>query len=280
MADAIHSVLSQFRDSILGAVATLEFRLRDLIQVQGGTTSTVDLTDLRSRIEQLETIRSVQSEEKFKRLEDLIQKMNTGPSIVSETCGDESHVRSELMKITKPTSSNVLVPVGIHSIHVISAAPVPSLVKKNLEVIIEDGDQDGASHSEVTSEKDEEPSLEEFDVDGVIYYKDDEHAVYEKTGEGEYEQVGQWDPNEETLEFFETEDSKSQETMEVEEKEAVEEEEEDEEEEEEEEEELECEEFEYNGTTYLRDTENKVYTAEGELIGLWNGKRIRPVPSS
>ena len=54
--------------------------------------------------------------------------------------------------------------------------------------------------------------------------------------------------------------------------------------EEEEEEGLELEEFEYKGRTFYKDPSNNVYTTDGdgevilEPVGVWNGKRIAPMP--
>lgn len=254
MADYIHQALSAFRDTILTAVARLEFQLRD---VKGVSVSSEDMTDVKS---------CLQTHEKMlAHLAQQISSLSITPSapVVTQVANEVT----ELLKIQASESKNVLVIAKEEAqdsdseseVEDSESEPESEQSEEESVSIEEPGDDCGATKSEAEEEEDaEQPSLTEFEVDGETLYRDEENAVYRKSGDEEYEQIGEWDPNEETLMLYETEEEQ----------------EEAQEEEEEEEEALECETFIYKGTTYLRDAENTVYNKEGEEIGTWNGKTV------
>ncbi len=276
MADTIHSALSSFRDTMLTAVARLEFELRDAAAASAAK-AVYDIP-IKSEVQDV-TVSSTLT--KFeKTLQDIASRMNelevkltassTPISVQSPTL--DSKVVQELMSIQLPEHSrNVLVP-SIRSTPALAAAvaaanvPVLTLSEGNGES--ESGsDMEMASEEEseiVDAEEEEEGDVVEESEDdsseplkkvvikGQTYYMDDDNAVYHETEDG-YEQVGTYNPKTDSVEVI---------ADEVEAEEA-----------EEEEEAVEVEEFVFKGKTYQRDSDNNVYL-DGDHIGTWNGKKI------
>lgn len=271
MADYIHQALSAFRDTILTAVARLEFQLRD---VKGTTSSTEDMTEVKSCLQSHKQMLAHLSQQisslSIPHTVPVISTTTQASSVSTQV----SNEMTELLKIQPSESKNVLViPKAVVAQESDSEDEVEESVTESEEesvTIEEPGDDCGATKSDVEEDQDaEQPSLTEFEVDGEILYRDEENAVYRKTGDEEYEQIGEWDPNEEALMLYEAEEAEEQED-EAEDQEEV----EDQEEAQDEEEALECESFVYKGKTYLRDAENTVYNEDGEEIGTWNGKAV------
>ena len=236
MADSLHTALSQFRDTVLNAVAGLEFKLRDLSKdsTKDCTNTSIEYINAIDRLHKQNEHLVSSNQYIISSIKSLEENISSLKSIPKKT---DSEYSTEILNIVKPVSENIV---------------VTELAKS-------------------------EPELEKLVVDGVEYYKDTDNNVYVKKGDN-YEQVGEWDPSENTLGLYDEEDEDLQEDEEIEvvetEEEVEETEEEVEETEEEVEEAVECESFEYKGITYLRDSENNVYNDEGETIGVWTGKKV------
>ncbi len=272
MADTIHSALSSFRDTMLTAVARLEFELRDAAAASAAK-AVYDIP-IKSEVQDV-TVSSTLT--KFeKTLQDIASRMNelevkltassTPISVQSPTL--DSKVVQELMSIQLPEHSrNVLVP-SIRSTPAlaaaVAAANVPVLTLSEEEVVEESEEEVEEEVVEVEAEEEEEGDVVEESEDdsseplkkvvikGQTYYMDDDNAVYHETEDG-YEQVGTYNPKTDSVEVI---------ADEVEAEEA-----------EEEEEAVEVEEFVFKGKTYQRDSDNNVYL-DGDHIGTWNGKKI------
>jgi len=240
MADSLHTALSQFRDTVLNAVAGLEFKLRDLSKDSPKDSPKDSTTDYITAIDRLhkQNEHLVSSNQyiisSIKSLEENISSLKAIPKKT------DSEYSTEILNIMKPVSENIVV----------------TEVDK---------------FANITPD---EPELEKFVVDDLEYYKDTDNNVYVKKGD-DYEQVGEWDPSENTLGLYDEDEEEDEEVVEDEEdEEVVEAEDEEVVEDEDEEEAVECESFEYKGITYLRDSENNVYNDEGETIGVWTGKKV------
>lgn len=247
MADQLHNALSQFRDTLLTAVARLEFQLRDGL-VQKNTRRTVSLeTDSECSIED--------------RLDELQSQLKSVFSRIAVMEGDQhterSSIAEEILEIEPlANTKNVVVP----SAHATPALAAAVAAMNPPEMNISTGDSAASSEMEVEEEvveeevveeeaeqvvEEETPDLRPVRIKGTQYYIDSENILYTET-EDSYEAVGKWNAATKTIEPLE------------------------------EEEEIETEEFEYKGRTYQRDDENNVYF-DGEKVGTWNGKRIIPV---
>ena len=263
MADTIHSALSLFRDTMLAAVARLEFELRD------AAAATIKVNDIpiKSEVQDVTVSNTIAKFEKT--LQDIAGRMNelevkltassTPSSVQSPTL--DSKVVQELMSIQLPERSrNILVP-SIRSTPAlaaaVAAANVPVLTLSEDEVVEESEEEVEAEEEEEgdvieVSDDDSSEPLKKVVIKGQSYYMDDDNAVYHETEDG-YEQVGTYNPKTDSVEVImdEEEDAES----------------------ETEEEAVEVEEFVFKGKTYQRDSENNVYL-DGDHIGTWNGKKI------
>lgn len=272
MADSLHMALTEFRTTMLTAIATLEFKLRDQTQDNSNHMVTNQLVTTLNQIQ--ERLTNLEKEKvnscDVGVPQECIAKTFVYKADIMPESPKETAIAEEIMKIQATESQNVVVPIVKSS--------VPSVV--SVQSVIEPGDEEAASKMDESEiEEGDPPSLEEFKYKGVTYYRDEDNDVFVRIVKPdmlEYEHVGVWDPNEEIVELFDQDDEESEEAEEAEEAEESEEAEEAEESEEAEEA-LECEPFEYRGKTYYRDEENNVYTEDGDQIGMWNGKRIIPV---
>ncbi len=258
MADHLHNALSQFRDTMLTAVARLEFQLRDtLAHTHGhghGHARTLTTEGSESCVDD--------------RLDELQSQLKSVLTRLAVMGGDghteASSIAEEILEIKPPQhSKNVVVP-SVHATPALSAAvaamnppemnistgdSAASEMEEEEEVEEEVQEDEGAPMEVEASESEEEtPDLRPLKIKGVQYYIDSDSVLYTET-EDSYEAVGKWNAATKTIEPLE---------------------------EEEEEEGVEVEEFEYKGQTYQRDEENNVYF-DGEKVGTWNGKRILPV---
>jgi hypothetical protein len=278
MADSIHNALSAFRDTMLTAVARLEFTLRDAMYVKhpyGIHMNHTSYNDYDSSSEPQDVTTQVALKKLEATVQELAERMNeltvnlphSSPS--STVCDPPNlpvDVVQELMSIHFPErTANVLVP-SIRSTPALAAAVAAANVpvfkleggKDEVEEEEEEKDEVEEEEGEVVDEEEEDdsPPLKKIIIKGVTYYMDEDNAVYLETDDG-YEQVGTYNPKTNSVEVLEDDDE------EVEESEV----------EEEEEEAVEVEEFAYKGKTYQRDSDNNVYL-DGEHIGMWNGKKI------
>lgn len=286
MADSLHLALSAFRDTMLTAVAKLEFAIRDgSVGTSASSPVTTDpsvtkqLDALRDGVTAISTVFADYGKE-IRTMKVDIQALATAQSIQEKTQRDalNSTVQTlqeqiaallkateetkELLKIPAPapsTTRNVLVSTPALTAAVAALPPAMDLDDDSgSEAGGEDEDVEmaGAVEGEVVSEEEEEdsPDLRQVMIKGKQYFMDAENSVYVETDEG-YEEIGKYNPALDCIEH----DGEEGEEEEEEDGEAV-----------------EVEEFIYKGKTYQRDNENNVYD-DGEHVGTWNGKKIVPL---
>jgi hypothetical protein len=298
MADQLHTTLSQFRDTMLTAVARLEFQIRDTLpnqksiqvphvsqvpqvlrvypdveEVWPDTSSTCSTILPEQRRFESALLQSMAAhlESLEKRLSSLATPVApaspavpASPADPAEQCENpNTKTIDEILTIQKDKNTRNVLVTSLRSTPALSAAVAamnPPEMDLHLDADSEE-EEDAVSvpASEADTEGEVDEQLKKIMIKGVQYYMDDDNVVYTETEDG-YEQVGTYDAKTDSLILDE----------------GVEEEEEDEEEEEEEEEAIEVEDFLYKGKTYQRDSENNVYE-DGEQVGTWNGKKIVPV---
>lgn len=110
----------------------------------------------------------------------------------------------------------------------------------------------------------EEPVFSPLEVGDKTYWLDSEYKLYKETEEGYEEINGTYNPETGELELEEDEDDASEVEDDDDASEA-----------EDEEETEEAEEFTYKNKTYYRDSNNNVYNADGDTIGIWTGSVIK-----
>jgi hypothetical protein len=295
MADNLHSVLSEFRDTMLAAVARLEFSLRDqqpprysTYNYVGNPNATWIPNSMASSAVNPQNdddeSSSVGSNEVFqtlmRHLETLTSRVATlerqGPVATAPSSASVLEVNDihGILELQPPSGSrNIIVktPAATPALAAaIAAANPPSLeLHSNGDSATDTTEDHGpienepAEEGEVEEEDgDETPHLKQITYSGETYFIDIDHALYKETDEG-YEEIGKWDATNKVAEFYAPEPAEEEEEVEEETEEA-------------EEEAVEVEEFVYKGTTYQRDEENNVYL-DGEHIGTWNGKKIVPL---
>ncbi len=273
MADTIHRSLSAFRDTMLTAVARLEFELRDAVAASAA--KTVYDIPIKSEVQDVTVSNTLAKFEKtlqditgrMHELEVKVSATSTPLSVQSPTL--DSKVVQELMAIQLPEHSrNLLVP-SIRSTPAlaaaVAAANVPGLmlteeeseveevvVEESEEEIVIEEEEEGevVEESEEVDDDDSSEPLKKVVIKGQTYYMDEDNAVYHETEDG-YEQVGTYNPKTDSVEVIADEAEEA----------------------EEEEEAVEVEEFVFKGKTYQRDSDNNVYL-DGDHIGTWNGKKI------
>ncbi len=256
MADSIHNALSAFRDTMLTAVARLEFTLRDTIH----TNHPYDLhmnhmsyNDYDSSSEPQDITTQMVLKKLEATVQELAARMNdltvniphsSPTSTVCDPPNLPADVVQELMSINFPErTSNILVP-SIRSTPALAAA----VAAANIPVFkLEEEEDDEGEVVEEEEEDDDSPPLKKVVIKGVTYYMDEDHAVYHETDDG-YEQVGIYNPKTDSVDLIEDDDDDEEDAVEVEE-------------------------FTYKGKTYQRDSDNNVYL-DGDHIGMWNGKKI------
>ena len=282
MADSLHLALSAFRDTMLTAVAKLEFAIRD--GSIGGASAPTPATTDPSVMKQLDALRDsvncistvfTEYGKDSKAMKMEIQALATAQSVQEKTQKDalNSTVQSlqeqiasllkateetkELLKIPAPpasTTRNILISTPALTAAVAAVAAQPPVME--LDDSASEQDVEQSVEGEVIAEEEEEsgPDLRQVIIKGKQYFMDAENSVYVETDEG-YEEIGKYNSALDCIEGAE----EAEEEVEDEEEEAV-----------------EVEEFIYKGKTYQRDNENNVYE-DGDHIGTWNGKRIVPL---
>jgi hypothetical protein len=288
MADHLHTAIAGFRDTMLTALARLEFQLRDSsvghmrssasLQTEeyAESQATFEIAKLTSLVSQL-SMRIASLEEHR------AEKEMVAPEVRVDT------IASELLSINPmPNTRNILI-ASVRSTPALAAAVAAASVPElNLGFTAGDSDSESAvseSTIDVLEEKesgrgnDDETELaqaeEEVDVPEENE-QEEEHCVESDTEssgpdlkpiqikgkpyfidaeqtvyaetEDGYEEIGIYDAKTKSI-IVPQEES------------------------EEEDAEIEVEDFIYKGTTYQRDGDNNIYL-DGEHIGTWNGKRI------
>ena len=252
MADNIHNTLAAFRDTMLTAIARLEFQLRDSMTGR----------DLYERSTVLSEIHGPDMSKYEATLQELFKRIDGLEQRVSES----QMLEREFMEIRPALNTrNILVP-SVRSTPALAAAvaaasALPPDLELNSETSSESEEEEDVAEkaveeeaveeevvSEEATEEESEPELKPIKIKKVQYYIDSENNLYSETEDG-YEQVGVYDPETKTIKPVE-EEEESEGAVEVED-------------------------FVYKGTTYQRDAENNVYL-DGEQVGTWNGKKIIP----
>jgi hypothetical protein len=288
MADSLHMALSNFRETMLTAIARLEFQMRDsksFTYMISSTHPSPSLTSVSPDMNKFEhTLGEIMN-----RLEKLELK-NTQIPILSSI--PTNTIPCELLKMESPSfTKNILVP-SVKSTPALTAAvaaassshltdfTLDSCTTNNTtnvdddeilvseeeeeEEVVIDEEEEETIEEEVQSEGDVEedtessPELKQIIVKNKQYYMGSNNSVYQETDEG-YEQIGMYNSEKDEVNLFGEE---SEEEEEVEE-----------EVEEEEEDAVEVEDFVFKGKTYQIDSDKNIYL-DGEHIGIWNGKKI------
>lgn len=270
MADNIHTTLAAFRDTVLTAIARLEFQLRDsmtgrdlyerstiLSEIHGPDMSKheANIQELFKRIDSLERRIVEQQREPILEREfmDIRPSVNTRnilvPSVRSTpalaaavAAASAAPPEFELNSETSSESSEEADEVASEEEEAVAeeaSVEEAAVEEKNAEEEVEE---------EAQEEAEEEPELRPITIKKVQYYIDSENNLYSETEDG-YEQVGVYDPETKTIKPIEEDETEDQG--------------------------VEVEDFEYKGKTYQRDAENNVYL-DGEQVGTWNGKKIVP----
>jgi hypothetical protein len=287
MADSLHMSIAGFRETVLTAVAKLEFQIRDTA-VQSAkysipamsTVATDDYEDCgRFEIAKLTSLVS-QLSARIASLEEELSKRDYRPAYVSAPTPDP--MVSELLNMRSPSNTRNILVSSVRSTPALAAAVAAATVP-NLDLAFTAGDAADDADDESTIEQtgheedvemevveeeevveedvavEEEGDVEEEDtassgpdlkpikIDGKPYYIDEEQNVYAETEDG-YEQVGTFDSKTKKLVVEEESSDEDEDGIVVED-------------------------FVYKGKTYQRDEEGNVYL-DGEQIGTWNGKRI------
>jgi hypothetical protein len=272
MADNIHTTLAAFRDTVLTAIARLEFQLRDSMTGR----------DLYERSTILSEIHGPDMSKHEANIQELFKRIDSLERRIVEQ-QREPILEREFMDIRPSVNTrNILVP-SVRSTPALAAAVAaasaqPPEFELNSEtssesseetaeeIAEEEAAEEEAAEEEVAEEEavaeeasvektveeveeaeeedEEEPELRPITIKKVQYYIDSENNLYSETEDG-YEQVGVYDPETKTIKPVEESEDEG----------------------------VEVEDFEYKGKTYQRDAENNVYLG-GEQIGTWNGKKI------
>ena len=276
MADSLHLALSVFRDTMLTAVARLEFAIRDSAtgSVEPSPSLNHEFVELKEQLHQnlnsyesLKTSHTTRMNTLEKEYQNLQEQVAALLKATEET--------KELLKIPAPapsTTRNVLISTPALAAAVAAVTVQPSVMVLDddsdsevgegqlpqEEEVVEEKDvqQDVEMEVEDEEEEDDSPDLRQVMIKGKQYFMDAENSVYVETDEG-YEEIGKYNS---ALDCIEGTEGDSEDDTEVEE----------------EEEGIEVEEFLYKGKTYQRDSENNVYD-DGDQIGTWNGKKIIPL---
>jgi hypothetical protein len=272
MADPLHSSLTEFRDTILTAVARLEFQMRDMRSAQlssqapmrpGPSTSNYPYYNSTwTPPGEISAIRSDPCAELVSALNEMSRRVEHLEMRLSATILQTSnnipaavaHDVDTLLEIEPPTNSrNVLVPSmrNTPALTAAAAAACPPMIHLGEEDNTSDDEAPVKSVivSEEEEEEDDENPLKPIKINGKPYFVDSDNVVYVETDEG-YEEIGMYNPSTKTLTLHDAASSES-------EGESV----------------VEVEDFIYKSKTYQRDGDNNVYY-DGELVGTWNGKKI------
>jgi hypothetical protein len=270
MADNIHTTLAAFRDTVLTAIARLEFQLRDsmtgrdlyerstiLSDIHGPDMSKhgANIQELFKRIDSLERRIVEQQREPILEREFmdirpavntrniLVPSVRSTPALAAAVAAASTPPEFELNSETSSESSE-------ETAEEVAEEEIAEEEVEEKAVVVEEASVEKTVEEveEAEEEVEEEPELKPITIKKVQYYIDSENNLYSETEDG-YEQVGVYDPETKTIKPVEEDES--------------------------EDEGVEVEDFEYKGKTYQRDAENNVYL-DGEQVGTWNGKKIVP----
>ncbi len=268
MADNIHTTLAAFRDTVLTAIARLEFQLRDsmtgrdlyerstiLSEIHGPDMSKheANIQELFKRIDSLERRIVEQQQEPILEREfmDIRPSVNTRnilvpsvrstPALAAAVAAASTPPEFELNSETSSESSEETVEE-----EEVAEEKVVEEKEEPEEEVVEKPVQEVEEEEVAEEETEDEPELKPIRIKKVQYYIDSENNLYSETEDG-YEQVGVYDPETKTIKPVEESEDEG----------------------------VEVEDFEYKGKTYQRDANNTVYL-DGEQIGIWNGKKIVP----
>ena len=236
MIDMLHSVINKARDDFKNSI-------NDTIEMKFAL--------LESKIRDSQNTATSENPANLKYLQDYIKK-EIGSLKDANTNVYESgllSIKNELMTFisSQLTKKEPQIPTG----HNIS----DNLVIKRVEHV------ERVEPEKV--EEAEEPVFSPLEVGDKTYWLDSEYKLYKETEEGYEEINGTYDPETGELEL-EDDDEASEDDDEDEASEA-----------EDEEEAVETEEFTYKNKTYYRDSNNNVYNADGDTIGIWTGSVIK-----
>lgn len=264
MADNIHTTLAAFRDTVLTAIARLEFQLRDsmtgrdlyerstiLSEIHGPDMSKheANIQELFKRIDSLERRIVEQQREPILEREFmdirpavntrniLVPSVRSTPALAAAVAAASTPPEFELNSETSSESSE-------ETAEEVAEEEIAEEEVEEKAVVVEEASVEEAAVEE--EEAEEEPELKPITIKKVQYYIDSENNLYSETEDG-YEQVGVYDPETKTIKPVEESEDEG----------------------------VEVEDFEYKGKTYQRDAENNVYL-DGEQVGTWNGKKIVP----
>jgi hypothetical protein len=296
MADHIHTSIASFRDSVLTAVAKLEFQLRDTFPSK---TSVYNRSSIGSSDDYEDASRL-----EIAKLTNMISQLSLRIGSLEEQIESSAHdkaepIVSELLNIRPVSNTRNILVSSVRSTPALAAAVAAASVP-NLDLAFNAGDAADDQCTESSIEKEEDDiQMSTVDDEEVEEEGEDEGEEVEEEGEDEGEEVEEGNEEEDVeMEveesvssspdlvpikidgtvyyidedkniYAETEDGYEQvgtydpltkklvaETADENEEDAI-----------------EVEDFVYKGKTYQRDENNNVYL-DGEQIGTWNGKRI------
>jgi hypothetical protein len=296
MADSLHMSIAGFRETMLTALAKLEFQLRDTA-VQSAkysipamsTIATDEYEDCgRFEIAKLTSLVS-QLSTRIASLEEEISKRDYRPSYPSPPTPDP--MVSELLNMRPPSNTRNILVSSVRSTPALAAAVAAATVPA-LDLAFTAGDAAENTDEESTIDHTGLDHDEDVEMEVVEEEQQEEHEDQQEeqndegdVEEGDSESSGpdlkpikidgkQYYIDEEQNVYSETMDGYEQVGIfDSKTKKLVVEEESNDEDNEAEEEGIVVEDFVYKGKTYQRDEEGNVYL-DGEQIGTWNGKRI------
>ena len=189
MADSLHNNLAQFRDTMLSAIARLEFEVRDgrsSVNASFGNVTTTwnecmnSNNSLQNQVNNLQNTLTVI----MNRL-DSIERSNNVPNTPSYTDVNE------ILEMKAPENSRDII---VHSPHCTPALSAAVASANPPEISLESEEED-----------EEDQELKPIKVKGVLYYLDGDNTAYTETEDG-YEEVGKYDPVKNVVEVEEEEE--------------------------------------------------------------------------
>ena len=187
MADSLHNNLAQFRDTMLSAIARLEFEVRDgrsSVNVPFGNEYMNPNGTLQTQVNNLQNTLTFL----MTRLDSLERNNNTNTPSYTDV--------NEILEMKAPENSRDII---VHSPHCTPALSAAVASANPPEMILE------------SDEEEEEEELKPIKIKGVLYYLDGDNTAYTETEDG-YEEVGKYDPVKNVVEV----DDEEEEGVEVE----------------------------------------------------------------
>ena len=187
MADSLHNNLAQVRDTMLSAIARLEFEVRDgrsSVNVPFGNEYMNPNGTLQTQVNNLQNTLTFL----MTRLDSLERNNNTNTPSYTDV--------NEILEMKAPENSRDII---VHSPHCTPALSAAVASANPPEMILE------------SDEEEEEEELKPIKIKGVLYYLDGDNTAYTETEDG-YEEVGKYDPVKNVVEV----DDEEEEGVEVE----------------------------------------------------------------